>query len=419
MSGYETAAILLAISALFAFLNERFLRLPSTIGLFLLALVSSILLTLCILIVPSSTHESIVRFVESIDFGRILMDGMLSFLLFAGALHVPIRLLDKEKGSIFALAVVSTALSTVLVGFGLFGALRLIGIDLSLAYCMLFGALISPTDPIAALAILSKAGLPKPLETLFSGESLFNDGIGVVFFTLLFGLATGMGGEHGESESVLQLITTEIGGGLLGGLLLGAIAHLTIGGTKERSTHVILTVAVVFSGYATCAALHVSGPIAMVVAGLVVGNLTFRTEFETGERHDANAFWSMVDDLLNAVLFVMLGLAYQRVPLDIPIACAGLAALFISLASRYAAVFATTGALGFARRFRIAQRDLVALLTWGGLRGGLSVALALSLPAGNERDLIVGMTATVVAFSILLQGLTVGKLYTRISERKA
>ncbi len=423
MSGFQVAALLLAIAAVYAVVNERLTRLPATIGLFALSLGSAVVVALCMLFGETSFHSAIEEVVASFEFDHVVIDGMLSFLLFAGALHVPIRALEEQRWPIVGLAIFSTLLNTLFVGAVTRLGLWLVGIDLPWVHAFLFGALISPTDPIAALAILSKAGLSKRLETLFSGESLFNDGVGVVVFTIFASLAARAAGVesagHGESHGVTRLIVQEIGGGVAGGLLLGILANLMIAWTSERSTHVLVTVAMVGSGYAACNALGISGPIAMVLAGLVVGNLTLRKEVSKTERHEAHVFWSMIDDLLNALLFLMLGFVYLTIPLDVEIAIAAPIAILGCLASRYLAVTITAGLLRLARSYDLGTRALVSLLTWGSLRGALSIALALRLDDGPYRDLVLGMTAAIVAFSILVQGLTIGKLYRRLARKES
>lgn len=417
MSGFQVAALLVAVAAVYAVVNERILRLPASIGLFALALGSSILVAVCMLVDESAAHSAIESIVASFEFDRVVIDGMLSFLLFAGALHVPIRSLEEQRGPILALAVVSTLLNTLFVGVLARFGLMIVGVELPWVHAFLFGALISPTDPIAALAILTKVGLSKRIETLVSGESLFNDGIGVILFSIFASLAakaSGDAGGHGESHGVVRLILQEIGGGVVAGLFLGFVADTLIRVTKERATHVLITVAMVGSGYAACDALGVSGPIAMVLGGLVVGNRTLVKVVSTEERHEAHVFWSMIDDLLNALLFLMLGFVYLTVPLDFAIARAGLVAILICLLSRLTSVGITSRLLRLANQYGLAPRSLVLLLTWGGLRGALSVALALRVAESPHRDLVLGMTATVVAFSLLVQGLTIGRLYRKL-----
>lgn len=412
ISGYQIAAVLLGLAALFSFINERFLKLPSTIGLFLLALTLAMLVGVCQAASSVYIHEIICGVIESLNFGDVLMQGMLCFLLFAGALHVPINLLEEEKWQILALAVLSTLLSTVLIGFGLWGVLNLIGIEFPLLYALIFGALISPTDPIAAMAILTKAGLPKRLEVLFSGESLFNDGVGVVLFILLTGVAISAG--DSIAEKAFDLVLMEVGGGVLAGVLLGLLAHVMVKDIKDVSSRVLITVAVVSAGYAACMALDISGLIAMVITGLIFGNVTLARTASQKERHDIDVFWTMIDNLLNAVLFVMIGLQLIAIPFQMNGLLVGLIAILLSLAGRYISIFVTTALFKMERCFSTTHYNIVNLLTWGGLRGGLSIALAFSLPEGPEKTLIVNMTFAVAAFSILVQGLTVGRLYNKM-----
>jgi len=340
---------------------------------------------------------------QSIDFSDVLMQGMLSLLLFAGALHVDLSELKAYRWQVGALAVISTVLSTLAVGFGSWLVLPWAGLNLPLIYCLLFGALISPTDPIAVMGILKTAGAPKELELVIAGESLFNDGVGVVIFSLLVGmLASGSTPTVGHG---LELLAHEAGGGLLFGLLLGFITFWLLKSVDNYQVEVMLTLAAVTGGYALASHLHVSGPLAMVVVGLIVGNGGRALAMSDTTRHYVDLFWELIDEILNAVLFVLIGMEVLLVSFSINILLAAAVAMAVTLVGRALTVGLPVSLLNSA--FRL-PKGSGWVLTWGGLRGGISVALALSLPAGPERNIVLALTYCIVVFSILGQGLTIG-----------
>jgi CPA1 family monovalent cation:H+ antiporter len=344
-------------------------------------------------------------FIRSIDFNKALMQGMLSFLLFAGALHVNLRDLAEQKWVVGTLATVGTIASTFVVG-GLFWLLvNGLGLDLPPIYCLLFGALISPTDPIAVLGILKSARAPKSLEIKITGESLFNDGIGVVVFVVLLDLATG--GQELSLPHIAVLFAEEAVGGIVFGLVLGGIAFWMLSRIDHYSVEVLITLAVVMGGYSLALAIHTSGPIAMVVAGLIIGNHGRRLAMSDKTREHLDTFWELIDEILNTVLFVLIGFELLILEFSGKTAAAGLLAIPIVLLARLVCVGAPIRLMKLWRTF---TPGAIKILTWGGLRGGISVALALSIPPGPERDLILPVTYTVVVFSILVQGLTIGRL---------
>lgn len=339
-----------------------------------------------------------------VDFNAVLMQGMLSFLLFAGALHVDLADLLDRKWAILSLATVGVVLSTFMIGFVVFQLFRLFGAEMPFIYALLFGALISPTDPIAVLGVLKSARAPKKLEITIIGESLFNDGVGVVVFAVILGVATG--GHEITGTGVLLLFVEEALGGALLGLVLGYVSSKMLAAVDNYSVEILLTLALVAGGYALAGAVHASGPIAMVVAGLLIGNhgRLFSMSDLTRERLDN--FWELIDEVLNSMLFVMIGLEVLILTPNRTHLAIGLLAIPLVLLVRYVAVGLPLGALRSVTSF---APHIVKLMTWGGVRGGISIALALSIPPSPPRDAILLVTYCVVVFSILVQGLTVGR----------
>jgi len=397
----NTIALLLTLAALFSYLNERFLRLPTTIGIMLISLLLSVSLLLIGKLGWPSLQVEAQQFLRGIDFHQTLMHGMLSFLLFAGALHINLNDLAKQKGVIITLATFGILLSTVIVGSLSYWLLNSLGLNISFLYCLLFGALISPTDPIAVLSILKRAGVSKTLEVKVVGESLFNDGVGVVVFLLLLGLATG--DSSATPTGIGLLFIQEAVGGILFGMLCGLAVYWLLKSVNQYQVEVLLTLALVMGGYALATAIHVSGPIAVVVAGLFIGNQgrVFAMSDET--RGHLDQFWELIDEILNAVLFVLIGLEVLVLSLEMEYLLAALGIIPMVLLARYTSVALPLSVL---KKFRRFSPNAVEVLTWGGLRGGISVALALSLPMGSERDVILTITYAVVISSILVQGLT-------------
>lgn len=407
------AAIFLGVTALLAYLNRRYIGLPSTIGVMAIALVISLLNMLADSMGIHFLQVYEQSLMKSLDFSEVLMQGMLSLLLFAGALHIDLQKLRDYRWQVASLAFIGTALSTIIIGLSLWGILILIGLDLPFAYCLIFGVLISPTDPIAVIGILRSAGAPKNVELVMSGESLFNDGVSVVFFSLVFSMLTSAE-TPGFEEAGLLLIKEAGGGALLGGII-GYIIYLMLKSIDSYQEEVLITLAAVLGGYALATYIGVSGPLAMVVMGLIVGNQGRSNAMsEETERH-VDMFWELIDEILNAVLFVLIGL--EVIVLHFTHALVGIAGVVIllTLFTRLLTVGLPVGL--FNRLFRLPKGSW-AVLTWGGLRGGISVALALSLPVGEYRDTVVSLTYLVVVFSVLVQGMTVGKLASRVMRVK-
>ena len=408
------AATCLVVTALLAYLNHRFIGLPTTIGVMVTALVLS--LVLVGLDAAGTAHylrqyeESLLR---SIDFSDVLMQGMLSLLLFAGALHVDLSELKAHRWQVAVLAVFGTLLSTVLVGYGMWLALPLAGQPLPLLYCLLFGALISPTDPIAVMGILKASGAPQAMELVIVGESLFNDGIGVVIFSLLLGIL--VSGTTPTSGQAAELLLREAGGGVLFGLMLGYITFRLLKSVDNYQVEVLLTLAAVTGGYALASQLHISGPLAMVVAGLMIGNQGRALAMSDTTRLYVDMFWELLDSILNAVLFVLIGMEVLLVAFSASELVAGIIAVTVTLLARLLTVGLPVGLMRGA--FNL-PRGAWQVLTWGGLRGGISVALVLSLPAGPQRDTMLALTYCVVVFSILGQGLTIGPVVRKTAMQR-
>lgn len=405
MTGFDAAAAFLALTALLAYLNHRFVRLPATIGVMAIALALSVLLIALDALGFGGWRAQEESLLKSIDFSELLMQGMLSLLLFAGAMHVDLTELRAQRWQVGLLAVLGTAVSTLIVGFAVWWLLPLAGVQLPLGYCLVFGALISPTDPIAVMGILKSAGAPQRLELVISGESLFNDGVGVVLFALLLAMATS--GEPPTAGHALHLLAVEAGGGLLFGAVLGAVTFWLLRSIDSYKEEVLITLAAVLGGYALAHHLHVSGPLAMVVVGLVVGNHGRALAMSDRTRQHLDMFWELVDEMLNAVLFVLIGLEFIVVPFSPALGWAALLTILVTLAARWLSVGLPSALL--AGLFKLPPGGWK-ILTWGGLRGGISVALALSLPAGPLRDTVLALTYAVVVFSILVQGLTIGRV---------
>jgi len=412
ISLFDILAILITLSALFSYVNHRYIHLPTTIGLMLIALLMSLAIVALDGLGPGlGLAERIRPLMASIDFNTTLMHGMLSFLLFAGALHVNLNDLASNKWVIGILATAGVCLSTLIIGTIGHWVLAKIGIDLPLIYCLLFGALISPTDPIAVLAILKSAGASKSLETKIGGESLFNDGVGVVVFVVLLDIASG--GHMVSTADILLLFVQEAIGGIVFGLFIGGIAYALLKSINNYQVEILITLAVVCGGYSLAHVLHLSGPIAVVVAGLLIGNHGRRMAMSDQTREHLDTFWELVDEILNAVLFVMIGLEVLVLTFSMHYLTAGLFLIPVVLLARLISVGVPVTLLRFRRSF---SRNAVKIMTWGGLRGGISVALALSLPAGQERDIILVVTYTIVVFSILVQGLSIGRLIRASNE---
>lgn len=407
MGIWDIVAILISLTAFFSYLNHRYLRLPTAIGVMLMGMLMSLGIV-ALNRFGSGMAQEAQALIKAIDFNDTLMHGMLSFLLFAGALHVNLGDLAKQKWVVATLATFGIVMSTFIIGGVTWCILNLLGFEFSFVYALVFGALISPTDPIAVLAILRKSGASKELETKITGESLFNDGVGVVVFMTL--VAITLSKEELTAGSIAWLFTEEAGGGIVYGLVVGALAHWMLKSIDNYQVEILITLAVVTGGYALAMALHLSGPIAIVVAGLMIGNHGRLLAMSEKTREHLDMFWELLDEILNALLFVLIGLEIIVVSGGAMHVVAGLLAIIIVLGARFISVAIP---ITIMRRFREFSPNAIKILTWGGLRGGISVALALSLPPSPERDLILGMTYCVVIFSIVVQGLTIAKLVAR------
>ena len=409
LSSFDAAAIVIVLAAVLSTFNARFVKLPQTIGLTLMGALLSVAVIVVSKIVPSLGIRDWARgFVAGLDFKTTLLDGMLSFLLFAGALGIDLKDVRRGRWTILVLAVFGTIFSTALVGFGLKALLLLAGQDLSLAWCLVFGALISPTDPVAVIAILKDAWLPPDIQATIASESLFNDGVGVVVFSILLAVASGQG-DFGLGKAAL-MFAQEAGGGILAGVVVGAIAFVAMRSTHDYVVEVLITLAVVTGGYAAAQALHVSGPVAMAVAGLIIGNQGFAYALsEEGEEY-LTKFWQVIDEILNALLFLLVGLEAIAVWRDNIVMALAVATIPIVLAARFVAVGMP---LFLLKRIQNLGPAAVPLLWWGGLRGGISIALALAIPKGRAQELILAATYACVIFSVLVQGSTIGRFARR------
>ena len=402
MEVLDLAALLLTLAAIFSYINFRFLKLPTTIGIMLIAMLISISLVVLGHCGFESIQNKATVVLEGIDFNKALMHGMLSFLLFSGALHVNLEDLDQHKWIISILATFGVVMSTFMVGSIAWMVFLLIGLKLPFIYCLLFGSLIAPTDPIAVIGILKKAGVPKSLETKITGESLFNDGVAVVVFLVIMGIVTG--GHDVTAGHIMLLFVKEAIGGVLFGLAIGWLAYRMLKSVDNYQVEVLLTLALVMGGYAFAHAIHVSGPIAMVVAGIFIGNRGRLFAMSENTREHLDSFWELMDEILNAVLFLLIGLEILVLTIKGNYLIAGLIMIPVVLLARFISVGMP---VTFMRRVRDFSPHAVKIMTWGGLRGGISVALALSLPNGPEREALLTVTYIIVIFSILVQGLTI------------
>jgi CPA1 family monovalent cation:H+ antiporter len=417
MPSFALLSVLVTLGALFSFLSYRVLRLPATIGTMILSLAAASALLVGGHAVPTlRAHADLL--VSGIDFNQVVLHGMLAFLLFAGALQLDLRQLSKERVSVLSLAVFATALSTVIVGYLFKEALHFAGIPIDTTEALLFGALISPTDPIAVLEMLQRVGAPPELKIQLAGESLFNDGVGAVIFVALVGASTTNSTHAGlPSPAVFGwLLLLQAGGGIAMGIALGFVTYRLIRMVDSYRVEVMLTLALAMGGYVLADKLHLSAPLEAVAAGLMVSGTARRFAMSPTTRDHLEKFWELVDDIMNVVLFLLLGLQLLILPLSFSLLTAGLIAIPVVLFARFASVTVVVRTLAVCRQ-RVTGN--VMILTWGGLRGALAVALALSLPQRptGERNLLLAATYVVVVFSILVQGLTISPLLRRLQAR--
>ena len=410
MSLFHAIGLIVTLVALFGYFNCRVTRLPDIIGITAIGLIVSIIVAII-----GSYNPAVARWaqqaVAGIDFSKVVFQGMLGMLLFAGSLYVNLGDITREKWVILVLATIGVVLSTALVGTGFYLGAQLLGFDVPLINCLLFGALISPTDPIAVLGILRKVGVPKTLETKIAGESLFNDGTGVVVFLTLLSVATS--GHEVSTSEVLTLLAEEVVGGVVVGLALGSLGVYLLKGIDSYAVEILITLSLASGGYAFAELLHTSAPIAVVLMGLLVGNQGKEYAMSELTRQHLFSFWELIDELLNLLLFGLIGLEVIALSLSVNQMLPGLIAIPIVLLARWVSVGLPVIAM---RRFSVFTPNTIKIMTWGGLRGGISVALALSLPQMPGRETIVAATYMVVIFSILVQALTMGRLVRRLNR---
>ncbi len=408
LSLFEIAALLLVLSGTFGWINHTLLKLPHTIGLLVMALVSSIALLMLERIFPQlGITGTLQSAIGQIDFNATVMEGMLAFLLFAGALHVDFSYLRSQAWAIGLMASVGVILSTFIVGFGLYFIAPVFGYQIPLIWALVFGSLISPTDPVAVLSLLKSINVPHSLEAKIAGESLFNDGVGVVVFAIMVTIATSGAGAQVTAFQVMELFVVEALGGAVLGLITGWIAYRAMSTMDEHMLEILLSVGIVAATYAIALRLHLSGPIAVVVAGLLVGNRGARMAMSDHTKTSLFSFWELIDEILNSVLFLLIGLEVLVISLDPSFGWLAVATIPLVLAARLCAVSAPILLLSVKQSF---SAGAIPVLTWGGLRGGISVALALSLPAVEFKSLLLSCTYAVVLFSIIVQGLTVKRV---------
>ncbi|NQU61747.1 MAG: sodium:proton antiporter [Rhodospirillales bacterium] len=414
MSIFTIGAILVGLSALFGYLNHRYLHLPHTIGLVVIALAASLSIIGFDLVVPSvHIGQKVTGVLRQIDFNKTLMHGMLSFLLFAGALHADISAFKARRLTIGVMACLGTLISTFVVGGLMWLSFGLFGFDIPFIWALVFGALISPTDPVAVLSLFKTVDVPDTLQAKMAGESLFNDGVGVVVFTVVVAIALAGGGQGGSMGvvDIVKLFFTEAVGGAALGLAAGYIGYRAMYGINEPSLEVLITLALVMVTYALALALHMSGPIAMVVAGLFIGNRGVKYAMSEKTRDYVLTFWTLMDEILNSVLFLLIGLEVLVVAVNIEHLWVALLAIPVTLVARALSVTISIAVLS---RWKTFTKGAVPVLIWGGLRGGIAVALSLSLPDNEYKTAILSITYGVVLFSIIVQGLTVKPLVKRM-----
>lgn len=413
MELYYSFSVLIVLASFFAYLNLRYLKLPSTIGIMIIAMITSILLVITGSLFPKTfTHFS--TLLQDVDFTEVLMGAMLNFLLFAGAIHINLKDLREQRGPVIIFSTVSVVISTFAVGFMLFYIAPLMGIEIPFIFCLLFGALISPTDPIAVMGVLKEAKVKKSLETKVAGESLFNDGVAVVVFAVILQLTEGTDIDISFTTISWLLIKEALGGFLLG-TLLGIGASNAMRKIDDYKVSVLITLSVVMGGYLIAHAMHISGPLTMVAAGIVIGNYGKMTAMSETTKDYLNKFWELIDEILNAILFLFIGfelLIIKNVTFYWQI---GMVSILIVLFARFISIYIPVLVIPFKNKF---SNGTIKVLVWGGLRGGVSIALVLSMNEGPYKATLVAITYFVVVFSIIVQGLTVGKVATRVLSKE-
>lgn len=412
MELYYSFSVLIVISAVFAYINARFLKLPASIGVMVIALLVSLGLLATDNIFPH-TFDRITTLLNSIDLTEILMGAMLNFLLFAGAIHIHLEDLKEQRIPVMVFSTVSVVISTFAIGFMMYEILPWLGLGIPFIQCLVFGALISPTDPIAVLGILKQAGVPKSLETKIAGESLFNDGMAVVVFIIMLALARG---EEVNTSfvGISTLLAKEALGGILLGVVLGFIGSHANNKVDGYNVHVLITLAIIMGGHLVAEAMHMSGPLAMVAAGLMIGNYGKNLGNITETEQDyLDKFWELIDEILNALLFLIIGFELLLIPDLRQYSWIGMITIVVVLFARFISIYIPVKIIPFRKKF---GRQSIIILVWGGLRGGVSIALALSIDNDLNKNLLLAITYFVVLFSIIVQGLTVGKLTGKIDN---
>ncbi|WP_312822406.1 sodium:proton antiporter [Epilithonimonas sp.] len=406
MELYYSFSVLIVLASLFAYINYRVLKLPSTIGIMVIAIIVSVTLVASGENFLPKTTTHLTELVHSLDFTEVLMGAMLNFLLFAGGIHVNIKDLKEQFGPVVIFSTVGVIISTFAVAFGAYYLLPLVGIQMPFIYCLVFGALISPTDPVAVLSVLKQANVSKSLETKVAGESLFNDGMAVVVFTVVLQLAIGKEIDL-NVENIGLLLLREAGGGLLLGVLLGLSASRAMRVVDDYIISVLITLSVVMGGYLIAHEMHISAPLAMVAAGLFMGNFSESFKMKSETQDYLIKFWELIDEIMNAVLFLFIGFELLLIKDLNEYLVAGGICILIVLLARWVAIFVPTKFMAFKYRF---SPQTVKVLVWGGIRGGVSIALALSIPVNEYSQIIISITYCVVVFSIIVQGLTIAKV---------
>lgn len=406
MELYYSFSVLIVLASVFAYINHRILKLPSAIGIMVIAIVVSVTLVASGDNFLPKTTTHLTDLINNFDFTEVLMGAMLNFLLFAGGIHINIKDLREQFGPVLIFSTVGVVISTIAVGFGTYYLLPYVGITMPFIYCLVFGALISPTDPVAVLSILKQANVSKSLETKVAGESLFNDGMAVVVFTVVLQLAIGKEVAL-NVESIGLLLLKEAGGGLVLGVLLGYSASRAMRVVDDYIISVLITLSVVMGGYLIAHELHISAPLAMVAAGLFMGNFSESFKMKSETQDYLIKFWELIDEIMNAVLFLFIGFELLLIKDLNEYLVAGGICILIVLLARWIAIFVPTKFMAFKYRF---SPQTVKVLVWGGIRGGVSIALALSIPQNEYNKIIISITYCVVVFSIVVQGLTIGKV---------
>lgn len=404
MELYYSFSALIVLASIFSYLNYRFLKLPSTIGIMVIAIVVSIFLVSFGETVLPKTYGHLHNLMTGIDFTEVLMGAMLNFLLFAGGIHINLDDLKEQFRPVLIFSTVGVLISTFVVGLGMFYLLPFLGIHLPFIYCLLFGALISPTDPVAVLSILKQANVSKSLETKVAGESLFNDGMAVVIFSVVLQLAIGEEVDLGL-ENIGLLLLKEAGGGLLLGIILGWITSRLMREVDDYIISVLVTLSVVMGGYLIARQMHISGPLTMVAAGLFMGNFSVKFKMKSITQDYLIKFWELIDEILNAVLFLFIGFELLMIKDLRHFIVPGLVAIVIVLLARVISIWGPTKFMK-----RTFSPQTVKVLVWGGIRGGVSIALAMSVPKNEYSEIILSITYCVVVFSIIVQGLTIAKV---------